>query len=76
MNTLAKYVDLRGITHDELAEMLDCARSHATKMLRGAAHPSPRMMVRIELATDGMVPVSSWFTGLMEEERERMGEAA
>lgn len=71
MNAFAKYLELSATSHTKMAERLDCARPHVTKMSKGWVNPSLRMAARIEIVTNGMVPVSSWAPPLIEEESKR-----
>jgi transcriptional regulator with XRE-family HTH domain len=60
--TLKSYIEAQpGRTHAEWAERFGVSRSHFTMLLSGAAYPSRKLMQRIAEATEGAVPVTSWF---------------
>jgi hypothetical protein len=48
-------------TDQEWADTLGCSRSHFNMLRNGKAQPSKRLMVEIERATAGAVPVTAWF---------------
>lgn len=56
-------------THAEWAEVLGCSRSHFTMMLNGTAQPGKKLMLKIEEASGGYVPVVDWFTPSQQPER-------
>lgn len=61
MNNLASYRAGLGLTQEQMAERLHVSRAHLSKLESGAACPSRKLMLRIEQATGGAVPVVGWF---------------
>lgn len=61
MCNLSEYLRRTGQTHEAFAKMVGVSRAHLTKIANGAAHPSRALMLRIEKATNGAVPVLAWF---------------
>lgn len=50
------------LTHEQWAERFGVSRSHLTMILSGKAWPGRKLMLRIQEATSGAVPVASWFS--------------
>jgi len=48
----------------EWAEVLGVSRSHLNMLKHGKAQPSKRLMLRIERATGGAVPLAVWFENI------------
>lgn len=62
MNKLAAYKKSTGQTQAQLAEAFGVDRAHLSKIINGRAYPSRKLMERIEAETNGLVPVTSWFS--------------
>lgn len=66
MDKLLSYLKARHATQAEFAASVGITQAALSRMLAGKITPSLTTAVRIERATDGAVPASSWVTDLRE----------
>lgn len=57
----ADFIDTSGRTRSDWAASLRISRAYLSDLLNGKATPSLAVAVRIERATGGAVPASSWI---------------
>ena len=60
MEALKQYLDREKISQSAFAETLGVTQGAVSRWLAGAA-PKRKLMVKIENATHGAVPIASWF---------------
>lgn len=60
MSTLSTYLKANGVTQEAFAEQIGVSQAHIAKIC-GVKKPSLAVALRIERATDGAVPASSWI---------------
>ena len=58
---LKDWLSEAGMTASELARRCEYDRSNMDKILKGTNRPSLALAFRLEQATDGKVPASSWI---------------
>lgn len=58
---LATIIAESGLTRSAWADRLEISKSHLSDVLNGNRQPSLDLAVKIERATDGAVPASSWI---------------
>ncbi|WP_367998669.1 helix-turn-helix transcriptional regulator [Shimia thalassica] len=56
-----KYVCRSGLSRTDWAKRLEISKSYMSDLLNGKRIPSLEVAVRIERATGGAVPASSWI---------------
>lgn len=60
--TLHDFIERHGpITQADLAKRIGISRSYLAEIISGAKRPGRSAIEKIEAATDGAVPASSWF---------------
>ena len=59
METLAKY--LKGKRKQDFANEIGIVPAYLSQILSGIKRPSFDLMVRIDAASDGQVPLASWI---------------
>lgn len=75
--SLDTYIKSSGVDRATFAEQAGISVAHLSRIISGERKPSLEVARRIRDVTDGAVPVSAFFTEIVEElERERAGEAA
>jgi hypothetical protein len=68
MQTLTSYLASQPKrTDQEWAEEFGISRSHFTEIRLNTAQPGKNLMMKIEQATGGKVPVASWFSSAADE---------
>lgn len=60
MMKLSTYISQTGVKQAVLAEQLGIKPPHMSLLVRGDRKPSRALAAKIELVTDGAVPVSIW----------------
>ncbi len=61
MNNLQAFITLHGIKQAEFAASIGATQSMVSRLINGAAIPSLSLAAKIERATGGAVPASSWI---------------
>lgn len=61
MEKLQHYLDATGTRQSAMAALLGISRGYMSQMVTGLKLPSLDLAVRIERATGGAVPASSWI---------------
>lgn len=61
MMNLATYLTASNLTQDAFAAQIGVKQATVSRLVRGTAKPSIRVMAEIERATAGAVPAASWF---------------
>ena len=59
-NKLGEWVDKRGWTRQQLADELGIVVGSAVRLCNGVRRPSLALAIKIEILTEGAVPVTSW----------------
>ncbi|RJL18236.1 helix-turn-helix domain-containing protein [Paracoccus siganidrum] len=60
MATLRHHLETSGETQAAFAQRINIQQGTVSKLARGVMLPSLKLAQKIERATDGQVPVSSW----------------
>lgn len=60
MNRLAKWLERKGITQDELAAGIACTQSYVSRLVSGERSPGRTVANAIEKFTGGEVTAESW----------------
>lgn len=58
--TLQSWLEANSVTAAEMARRCEYDPSNMSKLLKGTLRPTLEMAFKIERATDGAVPASSW----------------
>lgn len=61
MNNLQAFIVERGIKQADFAASIGATQSMVSRLINGAATPSLALAAKIERATAGAVPASSWI---------------
>jgi transcriptional regulator with XRE-family HTH domain len=61
MNNLQAFITSHGIKQAEFAASIGATQSMVSRLINGAAIPSLSLAAKIERATGGAVPASSWI---------------
>ncbi len=64
MEKLKTYLKDNGISHDAFAKEVGATQATITRYVRGDRFPAPDMIVRIAVATKGMISASDWYSSL------------
>ena len=60
MMTLAQYLEAHNLTQAAFAARVGVEQPTISRLVKNAKGPSPGLAKRIEMATDGKVPVYVW----------------
>ena len=66
MTTLNQYLTEKRMTQEAFAALIGATQATVSRLCSDKAQPSKNLMLRIERATGGEVPVLSWFQGAAE----------
>jgi len=58
--TLAEYLQLKELTHDQFAEQSGVPRPTVTRLVKSGSRPDWKNMERIRKATNGKVSPNDW----------------
>ena len=58
--TLTEFLKKHKITQQQFAEIVKCRQGTVSRLCRGSTRPSLRLAHRIEVATGGKIPATSW----------------
>lgn len=57
---LAAFLQSTGTSQAKFAELIGCSQPHVFHFSKGTRFPRKEMARKIELATDGRVPINLW----------------
>jgi hypothetical protein len=58
---LEKYLEVKGLTKDDFARIIDVSDSYIYALVRELVHPGRHLAKLIELQTDGLVTRDDWL---------------
>ena len=71
MKKLSKHMDRRGLNQAKMGELLEVTQETISRYLSGASRPTPRVALRLEVATRGRIKMGDWWSDVKDAEAEK-----